>query len=450
MNILICSKLFFPENQIGAVRITNFAKYLNEFGHNVSVLTESSESIFLDDPAASSIKIIHVDHSKAALKLMNRVAAIVNRKKRIEVQIETNNIKSKNGLIAFYFKLKKSTFQFYHLFLERDWYSQAKKVMKHTANNKKFDLLLSSYSPLSSVLIARYLKRKKRGDYWIADLRDSMDKEQYSKVVNAVYNHFQRNMVCKADVITVVSKGQAQMLQRAVGQELYKKRVVEIIYNGFEKKIDHSLLNPSVAFTPKSTDLSITYTGSLYKDRSDMSLLFEALKELIDEKKIKSDNIKIHYAGHNSDDFKKQAGQYGLQYMTKDHGFLSRADSVRLQQSSDVLIALCWNTKKEEGILSGKFFEYLQSFKPIIGIISGDMPNSELSELINELNVGIGCEYIRKSTDLPLLKNYLLSLYNSKMKEGFISFSPDAEKINSFQYKNIVQELQKICYTLIK
>lgn len=450
MNILICSKLFFPENQIGAVRITNFAKYLNEFGHKVTVLTESPESIFLDDPTASSIKIIHVNHSKTALKLMSRVAALVNARKRPEVQLEADNKKSKKSLPTFYYKFKESAFQFYHLFLEHDWYLQAKKVMKHTPNSKKFDLLLSSYSPLSSVLIARYLKRKKRGDYWIADLRDSMDKEQYTKIVNAVYNHFQRDMVRKADVITVVSKGQAQMLQRAVGQELYKKRAARIIYNGYEKKNDPSLLNSSVASTPKSNDVSITYTGSLYKHRSDLSLLFEALKELIDEKKIKSNNIKIHYAGHNSDDFKKQAGQYGLRYMTKDHGFLSRADSVKLQESSDILVALCWNTKKEQGILSGKFFEYLQSFKPIIGIISGDMPNSELSELINELNVGIGCEYIRKSTDLPLLKNYLLSLYNSKMEEGFINFSPVVEKISSFQYKNIVEELQKICYTLIK
>jgi predicted RNA binding protein with dsRBD fold (UPF0201 family) len=443
MKILICSKLFFPENQIGAVRITNFAKYLNEFGHDVTVLTESPDTIFQDDLVAKTIHIIQVNHSKQALRLISMVAAIVNWRQKSLVQSGTTNNNKENNSVSFYQKIKASIFQFYHLLAERDWYLQARKVMKTTYKNKSFDLLISSYSPLSSVLIAKYLKNKKRGDYWIADLRDSMDKEQYTKIVNAVYNHFQKDMVKKADVITVVSKGQARMLQRAVGQELYKNRIVKIVYNGYEKKIDPSLSNPSVVFIGKSNTLSISYTGSLYKNRSDMSLLFEALKELIDEKKIRSSDIVVHYAGHHSNDFKKQAGHYGLHYMTIDHGFLSRADSVKLQESSDILVALCWNTQKEQGILSGKFFEYLQSFKPIIGIVSGDLANSELSELINEINVGIGCEYIRKGVDLPLLKNYLLSLYNSKMKEGRIVFSPNLEKINSFQYRNIVRELEK-------
>jgi hypothetical protein len=39
MKILICSKLFFPDNEIGTVRPTNFAKYLSKMGHDVSVIS---------------------------------------------------------------------------------------------------------------------------------------------------------------------------------------------------------------------------------------------------------------------------------------------------------------------------------------------------------------------------------------------------------------------------
>ena len=448
MDILICSRLFFPENQIGAVRITNFAKYLNEFGHNVSVLTESADDILVAEPNASSIKVINVKPSKVALKLMKKVAVTVESRQRGHIDSAGNKIKNKKKLPPFYYKLKESLFQLYHLFLEYDWYLQARKVMNQNLRNKKFDVLISSYSPMSSVLIARYLKKNKNGNYWVADLRDSMDKEQYSKTINWIYNHFQKDMVRKADVITVVSKGQAKMLQRSIGERLSNGDMVKILYNGYEKSVNTVPSEHAPVLTNGDHKLIITYTGSLYKDRSDMSLLFEALRELIDEKRIDLNNIEVHYAGQNSPDFAAQSISYDLQQITIDHGFLSRAESIKLQQSSDILIALCWNTEKELGILSGKFFEYLQSFKPIIGIISGDVANSELSELINELDVGIGCEYIRKGTDLKRLKSYLLFMYNGKIKTGLIEFSPNIEKVKSFHYKKIVEQLEKICIEL--
>ena len=67
MNILICSKLFFPDNEIGAVRPTNFAKYLNEMGHRVTVVTGANKSFFVGDQQLNnSIHIERVSHSDLA------------------------------------------------------------------------------------------------------------------------------------------------------------------------------------------------------------------------------------------------------------------------------------------------------------------------------------------------------------------------------------------------
>lgn len=181
-----------------------------------------------------------------------------------------------------------------------------------------------------------------------------------------------------------------------------------------------------------------------------MSLFFKCLKELITEKKIELNRIEVHYAGTSSSDLLKQASFYGIQAIIHDHGYLSRAASIKLQESSDILVVLSWNTLKEQGILSGKFFEYIQAFKPIIAITSGDLADSELTEMVKELNVGIACEYIQQKNDLILLKDYVLLQYNHIMMDEVLAFEPNIEKVRSFHYKQVVEQLEKICMKPMK
>ncbi len=44
-------------------------------------------------------------------------------------------------------------------------------------------------------------------------------------------------------------------------------------------------------------EFSITYTGQLYQGKRDPELLLIAIKELIDESIIKSDNIRVNFFG---------------------------------------------------------------------------------------------------------------------------------------------------------
>lgn len=98
--------------------------------------------------------------------------------------------------------------------------------------------MLSSFGPLGSHLVARYLKKIKQANFWVADLRDNMQNEDYSKIINLIYLYFEKDMMVKADAITVVSKGQYSMLQKAVGLKRFKNKNVNILYNGYEKKIE--------------------------------------------------------------------------------------------------------------------------------------------------------------------------------------------------------------------
>jgi hypothetical protein len=447
MNILICSKLFYPNNDIGAVRVTNFAKYLREMGHDITVLTGLSNH-FADSDIEQSLRIIRVRESKWALKLMSGVERSVSTRQAVssnKVQKKANTDRFGKTLLS----LRSLRLQIYTLLLQYDWYYQAKRIINDKLQKTHFDIVISSYGPLSSYLAARYIVEQKKARYWISDLRDQMETDNYPRVINGIYRHYENDMMKKASAITVVSIGQREMLRKLVGEKSFRNQQVHVIYNGFEKEL------PSLAEQTKgigfeqSPKLKIVYTGALYNGRRDMSMIFKALAELSSKQLIAVSNVQIHYAGKNSSHLNEQAERYQMQETIIDHGYLSRADSIKLQQSADILVVLSWNTETEQGILSGKFYEYIQAFKPIISIINGNVPHAELSEMVKDLQVGIDCEHIFEKTDLPRLKKFLQSEYEKALSGAGSNFHPDLAKISQFHYKNIVRKLEKICLNLL-
>lgn len=70
MKILICSRYFAPQNTIGAVRPTMFAKYLSQFGHEVTVITEkvADNNAYIN----YSFEVIEVEGYKLATNIKQK------------------------------------------------------------------------------------------------------------------------------------------------------------------------------------------------------------------------------------------------------------------------------------------------------------------------------------------------------------------------------------------
>jgi hypothetical protein len=360
-------------------------------------------------------------------------------------RLQTNSLHEETAKKSskLYQKFKSFRLQVFTAYLEIDWFLKAKTIVNRKYLHSRFDIVLSSFGPLGSHLIGRYIKKKKLARHWIADLRDNMQSEDYLNITNRFYAYFELDMIKKANAITVVSLGQYDMLQNSVGKKNFSKNHVHVIYNGYENKID---------FKPNkihSNVLKISYTGALYAGKRDMSLLFRAISELINEDKIQPNNIELHYAGTSSKDFLKQAHSFGISEIVHDYGYVSRDQSIQLQKSSDILVVLSWNTIREQGILSGKFLEYLQVLKPIISITCGDLEGAELTKMVNDMNLGIGCEYIRKENDFIKLKQYILSQYNRIISGNSLGYDPDVQKLEEFYYGKIVKKVEKICFELV-
>jgi len=100
-----------------------------------------------------------------------------------------------------------------------------------------------------------------------------------------------------------------------------------------------------------------------------------------------------------------------------------------------------WNSKKEQGILTGKFFEYLMFKKPIITLISGEK-GAEIEDIIKETNCGF--VFYNDLDTIENLKEYILDIYNKKINKHLEIKNTYNENINQYNYCELGKKYNKI------
>jgi len=444
MKILICSKLFEPSNKIGAVRPSNFAKYLAMFGNDVTVITELNNQI--SNNLSLPFKIIHVSKSINAEYINNkfkREKLIVNKgdNEQINSHSRTKGLLSKfyNSFFKFY---KSSRRQVFMLIFEFGWFLNAKRRIKKEFGRNSFDVVISSFGPISSLLLGGYARHSGIAKKWICDLRDNIRNEDFPFWLNLCYCRVEKNIIKKADLITFVSNGQLQMFVNNNKPKDINSSKLRVFFNGYEPdNIQKNPVNDNI--------LRIVYTGQLYEGKRDLTMLFDVINILIKNELIDINLIQFHYAGGCSLDLIKQSNKFKYtDQIIVDHGLVDRSTSLEIQRQADLLVVASWNSIKEQGILTGKFFEYLNCNKPIIALISGNLHGSELKKMITDLDLGIACEYNNYDEHSLRLKNYILGIYNSFLlgQNSNIYFNKNKE---IFKYCNIVKELNQTIHSLI-
>ena len=186
---------------------------------------------------------------------------------------------------------------------------------------------------------------------------------------------------------------------------------------------------------------TICYTGSLYTDKYDISIFFEALHELIHKKKVDPDKVKIVYAGPHPLEFNHQVSLLSGVVEIVNKGMLCRDAAIQLQNSSDILLLAAVNEQGGAGHITGKITEYWLTRKPVVAIISGSYVDTDLKKVIEKTKSGIAYEKKRHNQDYQKLMKYMHHLYNEYIEFGKCSCNYDEEQMYRFDYKNIVREL---------
>ncbi len=305
------------------------------------------------------------------------------------------------------------------------WIKPAIKKGKEIIEKDKIDYILSSHSPASTHIIAWYL-HKKYNIPWVADFRDLWTQNHYynfSIIRKKIEEILEKIVISSANCLTTVSKPFAEDLQSK-----FKSKKIMVIPTGYKKE--------KIKGINISNDFEIVYTGYLYKGKRNPYLLLKAITDLVKERLIDPEKIKINFYGPYSEFMDEMINYFGVNQFVKQNGIISREEAVQKQREAQLLLLLLWNNPKERGVIPGKIFEYLSAERPMI--VLGAPEPSVTKDIIISTNTGYVCNNYED------IKKILLKTYNEFLELGYVKYTPNLIELQKLEQKNTMQKFVKI------
>jgi len=352
--VLMVAFHYPPESSSsGVLRTLKFSKYLPEFGWQPTVLTVREKYYDSLDPSLS---------------------------RQIPADVEVCRTRAIDTRKTFAIRGKYS-----RLFTTPDrfvgWIPFAVHAGMRLIRKNRIDALFST-SPLpSSHLIAKILKSITHLP-WIADFRDPWTEPELEPNPRALRfrldSALELGVLRSADHLIFTTARARNDVLRHAGQELDGKSLV--IPNGYDEEDFQQL--PDVV--PERFPFLITHTGFVDESyRSPVGLL-TSLAELIEMRKISSQEIQVQFIGGGSyvesKDFRCLVKNLGLQEVVRVIGRKSYGECLEAQMRSHILLLLQCGDDTRYAI-PGKAFEYLRIGRSILAIA----PESASSELFDEV-----------------------------------------------------------------
>lgn len=427
MKVLFVVTAFYPEQAIGSIRVTKLAKYLQEQGVSITVVS------LAPPPWAATDETLHfegLERMRWDVIDQSKMFKIVFQKARVSA-IGTGSANSGMSTWTTHASLKnwlRSTAQLIYTLLKAiDWSIVVRKHAQKHLVNESFDFIFCSYPSFASPLSGMQLKRLGVGNNLIIDFRDPIVIPETGGLF--VKKWLQRRMLRAADLRLYVSEGVKRHINGNAGTHLDL-----VASNGFDLQ---DSVEPKLAAPLKSPDkaLRFVYTGAMYGGKRDIRPIFKALANILATSNYKPEQFVFYYAGSEIEVFRSQAEEFGLQDRVHDHGLLSRSSALALQQQADVCLLATWNSASEQGVLTGKVFEYIMLKKPIVAVVGGDLGGSEISQVIRTIGAG-HCFEQAVPESINELEDWLGKALEEKQTKGTIT-SRYNDRVNAFDIQGI-------------
>ncbi|HAQ20156.1 MAG TPA: hypothetical protein DCR40_13140 [Prolixibacteraceae bacterium] len=372
--VLIITYYWPPSGGAGVQRWLKFAKYLPEFGWQPVILTVDTE--YASYPQRDESLLSEVDpgclvYTTKSFELYN-LYKLVSGKKEVPYGGFANE--SKEGLLQKTSKFLRGNFLLPDP--RKGWNKYALKKAAELIREFNIHTVVTTSPPHSTQLIGLKLKQK-FNIRWIADLRDPWtdiyyyDQFKHTALARKIDQNYERKVVENADLLIMVSEDVKRIFVEKSMLPIADKTVV--IPNGFDE--DDFRINNLQADTRKI----ITYTGTI-SEAYDVEGFLNALS-LIDG--FMKSQILIRFVGKVPHSVGQKFQDTGLEI--EFAGYVDHAKSIEYLLRSDLLLLVIPKVKNNRGILTGKFFEYMASQKPILAIGPTD---GDLAKIIRETRCG--------------------------------------------------------------
>ncbi len=391
--VLIITYYWPPSGGSGVQRWLKFAKYLPEFGWQPVILTVDPQYASYPQRDESLQREIGSDclvYTTKSFELYNLYKWLSGKK---EVPYGGFANESKEGMLQKISKFLRGNFLLPDP--RKGWNKYAFKKAAELIREFNIETVVTTSPPHSTQLIGLKLKQK-FNIRWIADLRDPWTDIYYYNQFNhtalarKIDLGYERKVIENADQLITVSEDVKRIFAEKSELPIAAKTVV--IPNGFDED-DFRITN-----IPTEIRKIITYTGTI-SEAYDVEHLLKALSQLKNELKVQ---LLIRFVG-------KIPASVAQKFKDAKHlvelvGYVDHQKSIEYLFRSDILLLVIPKVKNNQGILTGKFFEYLAAQKPVlaIGPIDGD-----LAKIIQETQCGKLFDYADSAGMLQFIQETL-------------------------------------------
>ena len=409
------SYYFPPLGKGGTFRSLKFAKYLPTFGWKPLVLTVSEKfnwqkDYSLLDQLPEDVKIYRTKapHPRKFFKILSKVKL-----GRIGSMIARTFFFPDPEILWFPFAI-----------------GQAGKIFRKNS----YSIVYSSSGPVTSHLIAYYLKRK-FGIKWIADLRDAMfedDKFWYRKhytIFHKYLAHKVEKWVYKeADHVIANTELNYKRIQ---DRWHLPKEKISYIPNGFDEE-DYRK-NKSVI--RKNGKFQISYIGDFYGGDFSPYIILEALQQIKEKNYKIYKNIEFNIIG--SSNHSSLVEKMQLDDVVRDRGYVNYNESIDWIRNSNLLIAFLPD-RNMDYCVPQKIYQYLRSGNPILGI----MNEGCASEILRKSGLGI---IVKHRADE--IAEMITKIYSDNLKN---KIKPNWSYINQYERRHQTEKLVNVLNNLVK
>lgn len=411
--VLIITYYWPPSGGAGVQRWLKFAKYLPEFGWQPVILTVDPEYASYpqrDESLLSEVNPECLVFTTKSFELYNLYKLISGKK---EVPYGGFASGSKEGLFQKISKFLRGNFLLPDP--RKGWNRYALKKAEELISQFNIETVVTTSPPHSTQLIGLKLKQK-FNIKWIADLRDPWTDIYYynqfmhTSLARYIDKQYERKVVENADLLITVSEDVKRIFAEKSKLPVAEKTVV--ISNGFDE--DDFRINEVQTELKKV----ITYTGTI-SEAYDVDGFLDALQSLDSDLK---QHLLIRFVGKVPPSVVQKFRNTQLEIELV--GYVDHSKSIEYLLRSDLLLLVIPKVKNNRGILTGKFFEYLASRKPVLAI---GPTNSDLAKIIQETKCGQMfdyadsegmCHFIQESLNCPVSVNDSAIEYSRKKLTG--------------------------------
>lgn len=418
-NVLFVVYYFPPMGASGVQRPLKFIKYLRQFGWNPIVITPNPGAYQRFDYSLQTelekldIEIHRVD-AKTPFHIVGKSARKID-------YIPDSLARIFRGISSFFWLPDNKI----------GWIEPAVEKSREIIHNKNINLIYSTAPPYSNHLIAKQLKE----EFGLPVILDFRDDWLESHLIHYP-TRWHRNKMAKieqdcllaSDAIVTINKKMKESFESR-----YKNNPVYVIPQGYDPDDFILFKEDKLNESDSNHKLKFMYSGIFYDENQPdsflkgLALFFKKYPDLKNE-------IEIWFQGGLEKRHLDLVERLGLKGILKNLGYLPHKQAVVNLLKMDVLWFIVGKYKNYQYVTTGKFFEYIATKKPILGLVKKSIIFDYLSDY--------QASYIADPYDVESIVEQIQLIFeswkNGKLKnanEGFIE---------QFNRKKLTSELCNI------